>query len=107
MPTSNTDVVAPLAYLVPGDSRAQHLIYPPNCARALVRPAQEHHAMPIADCRQLSPTPTCIVALAYAIRCTPPTSHIAPTDTCSKPVFPNELLRHRDVRHGRRRLAPY
>ncbi len=58
MPNANTDVVAQLAYLVAGDSRAQHLIYPPNCGRALVRPAQEHHAMPIADCRQLSPAAT-------------------------------------------------
>ena len=58
MPNTNTDVVAQLAYLVAGDSRAQHLIYPPNCGRALVRPAQEYHAMPIVDCRQLSPVAT-------------------------------------------------
>ena len=60
MPNANAipDVVAQLAYLVASDSRAQHLIYPPNCGRALVRPPLEHHAMAIADCRALSPAAT-------------------------------------------------
>ena len=58
MPNANSDLVAPLAYLVAGDGRAQHLIYPPNCGRALVRPPLEHHAMPILDCRELSPAPS-------------------------------------------------
>ena len=58
MPNANTCLVAQLAYLVASDSRAQHLIYPPNCGRALVRPPLEHHAMAIADCRALSPAAT-------------------------------------------------
>ncbi len=57
MPDLNTALVAPLAYLVAGDGRAQHLIYPPNCGRALVRPPLEHHAMSIVDCREVSPAP--------------------------------------------------
>jgi len=58
MPASPRDVVAQLAYLVPNPGRAQHLIYPSNSGRALVRPAQEYHAMPIADCRALTPAPS-------------------------------------------------
>lgn len=57
MPSVARDVVAPLAYLKPHSGRAQHLIYPPNCGRELVRPAQEYHVLPIADCRALAAAP--------------------------------------------------
>ncbi len=58
MPAENHSVVAPLAYLVPGASRAAHLIYPPNSGRALVRPEQEYHRLPITDMRNLALAPT-------------------------------------------------
>lgn len=58
MPSPTRDVVAQLAYLVPHPGRAQHLIYPPTSGRALVRPAQEYHTLPIADCRGLTPAPS-------------------------------------------------
>ena len=54
----NTDVVAQLSYLVAGAGRVQHLIYPPNCGRALVRPPLERRAMTVADCRLLAPPAT-------------------------------------------------
>ena len=55
-------VEALLAYLVPTQGRAAHLIYPPNSARKLVRPPQVHHAMPVTDCRGLVPPPSVDVA---------------------------------------------
>lgn len=58
MPADNRTVVAPLAYLVPGGSRVAHLIYPPNSDRALVRPEQEYHELPITDIRSLAVPPT-------------------------------------------------
>jgi hypothetical protein len=58
MATANTDVVASIAYLIAGEGRAQHLVYPPNCGRAVVRPPLERRSMAIADCRLLSPAAT-------------------------------------------------
>ncbi len=58
MPADHNTVVAPLAYLVPGARRAAPLIYPPNSGRALVRPEQEYHRMPITDMRSLALAPT-------------------------------------------------
>lgn len=58
MPAADTTVTAPLAYLVPGGSRAAHLIYPPSSGRKLVRPEQEYHRLPITDMRSMVPAPT-------------------------------------------------
>ena len=55
-------VEALLAYLVPTQGRAAHLIYPPNSVRKLVRPPQVHHAMSVTDCRGLVPAPRVDVA---------------------------------------------
>lgn len=58
MPNASTTVAARLAYLVASGGRAQHLIYPPQSGRAIVRPPQEYRELPIVDCRELSPAPT-------------------------------------------------
>ena len=58
MSDPTTTVEAPLAYLVTGAARAEHLIYPPASGRALVRPEQEYRRMRITDCRQLALAPT-------------------------------------------------
>ncbi|MBX9607194.1 MAG: methyltransferase [Gammaproteobacteria bacterium] len=59
-------VTAAIAYLEPGAARAQHLIYPPNSGRALVRPPQVYHQCVIADCRQLA-TPPQVDEAGYAL----------------------------------------
>ena len=66
MPTDHGDLVVDLAYLVPNPGRAQHLIYPPSSGRPVVRPAQQYHALPVADCRSLSPAPT-VDSAGYAL----------------------------------------
>lgn len=55
---AKTHVEAPLAYLVAGGPRSEHLIYPPASGRPIVRPEQEYRTVPIIDCRTLSVAPT-------------------------------------------------